>query len=276
MPEPINPEKEKRIEVLRIEDFAKEIGLEPDEQGRFTFLPEHNELAFRYAENFTRERNTQGIVIDGVASPGVIASLLHGAHPAEGYLLSFNKDTGESNRIKILEPLPQKEGFGPDYLNWHKEEKEEYTLVEFNLSSNFNLEDLSKVIPPEINPTKPVLISGRGPLYLTHTIAAAYRHYKGVPAVGFYQPASKFGPAKTEIGISHSDEYPLGMNFGAPEEIGKAKEIYKEKMENKIKNLMEKIREVGIEYFDVQGDYLKIRTKDGKNYSILIKNIIEE
>jgi hypothetical protein len=276
MPEPINPEKEKRIEVLRIEDFAKEIGLEPDEQGRFTFLPEHNELAFRYAENFTRERNAQGIVIDGVASPGVIASLLHGAHPAEGYLLSFNKDTGESNRIKILEPLPQKEGFGPDYLNWHKEEKEEYTLVEFNLSSNFNLEDLSKVIPPEINPTKPVLISGRGPLYLTHTIAAAYRHYKGVPAVGFYQPASKFGPAKAEIGISHSDEYPLGMNFGTPEEIGKAKETYKEKMENKIKNLMGKIKEVGIEYFDVQGDYLKIKTKDGKNYLILIKNIIED
>ncbi len=274
MPELINPEKEK-TEILRVEDFAKEIGLEPDEQGRFTFLPEHNELAFRYAENFVRERNARGIVIDGVASPGVIASLLHGAHPAEGYLLSFNKETGESNRIKILEPIPKGEGLGPDYLNWHKEEKEEYTLIEFNLSSNFNSEDLSKVIPPDINPKKPVLIPGRGPLYLTHTIAAAYRHYKGIPAVGFYQPASKFGPAKTEIGISHSDEYPLGMNFGEPEEIGRARERYKEETENKIKNLMKKIKEIGIECFDVQGDYLKIKTKDGKNYSVLIKNIIE-
>ena len=44
MPQEIK-EDETKIEKLSVNDFASEIGLEPNEQGRFTFGPEHNRLA---------------------------------------------------------------------------------------------------------------------------------------------------------------------------------------------------------------------------------------
>lgn len=270
---PLGNIEQEKIATLKVEDFAKEIGLEADEQGRYTFGPEHNILAFEYAEKFVKENNANAVEIDGVASPGVIASLLHGAHPAETYLVSFNPKTSEKNRIKILEPIPKEEEEGPGYLSWHKEEKDNYTLVEFNLSGNFNPEDLEEVIPPEVDPKKPVIISGRGPLYLTHTIASGYRHYRGMPAVGFYQPASKFGPAKGEIGISHSDEYPLGAVFENLEDIGKAKEKFLEEISKKgedIKKLIEEGTSI-----EINGDNFIIKGKDGKEYRILVKNIIE-
>lgn len=269
---PLGGTEKEKIVTLKIEDFAKEIGLEPNEQGRYTFGPEHNTLAFEYAEKFVKENNATAVEIDGVASPGVIASLLHGAHPAEGYLVSFNPQTSEKNRIKILEPLPSKEGDGPEYLSWHKEEKENYNLVEFNLSGNFNPEDLSKVVPPEVNPEKPVIISGRGPLYLTHTIGAAYRHFKGTPAVAFYQPASKFGPAKGEIGISHSDDYPLGGVFESLEDIGKAREKFLEEIEEKLEQVRGFIKEGAS--IGVKGDVLTVESQDGKEYKILVRNVI--
>jgi len=256
-----------KIERLSINDFAQEIGLQPDAQGRFTFGPQHNRLAYEYAEKFTRDRHARGILIDGVASPGVIASLLHGAHPAEGYLIYAQKDA-EGNmtkaEIKILEPLPKDEGYGPEYLSWTKKETDEYTLIEFILSSDFKPEDLEKVIPPDVDPTKPVIISGRGPLYLTHTIAAGYRHYKGIPAVGFYQPAGKFGPAKTEIGISHSEEFPLGLNFGEPTEIGSAKQQYEKRIAENLAKIKEGIERGEVSSVEVRDKSLKITLKRGE------------
>jgi CRISPR-associated Csx3 family protein len=268
------------IEKLSINDFAREIGLQPDAQGRFTFGPEHVRLAYEYAEKFVREKHAQGIVIDGIASPAVIASLLHGAHPAEGYLTYVYKDK-EGNtiksEIKILEPVPEGEGRGPEGFTWSKKETPDYTLVEFALSGEFKPEDLDKVIPPDVNPTKPVIISGRGPLYLTHTIAAAYRHYKGVPAVGFYQPASKFGPAKTEIGISHSDEYPLGLNFGEPAEIGSAKEEYEKRIAANLAEIKKGIenREVSLVEIDSKSKRIKITLKNGETHTIFVRDVMK-
>ncbi len=274
---PLIVDREPKIEVLSISDFAREIGLEPDDQGRFTFGPENVSLAYEYGERFSREKKAEGIVIDGAASPGVIAALLHGAHPAEGYLFAVRKkdEKGEmvKDKVKILEPLPNGEGQGPEGFTWTKKEASDYTLVEFALSGEFNVDDLKKVIPPEVDPSKPVIISGRGPLYLTHTIAAAYRHYKGLPAVLFYQPASKFGPAKTEVGISHSEDYPLGLNFGEPEDINQAKEKYKEKIEQYSEALSQnKIKGVEI----VRDGILRFNLENGESYLVFIKHIEKE
>jgi hypothetical protein len=266
------------IEILSINDFAREIGLQPDAQGRFTFGPEHVRLAYEYAEKFVREKHAQGIVIDGIASPAVIASLLHGAHPAEGYLTYVYKDKeGKTIRseIKILEPLPKGEGRGPEGFTWSKKETPDYTLVEFAFSGEFKAEDLDKVIPPDVNPTKPVIISGRGPLYLTHTIAAAYRHYKGVPAVGFYQPASKFGPAKTEIGISHSEEYPLGLNFGEPAEIGSAKEEYEKRIAANLTEIEKGIKNGEVSLVEIGSKRIKITLKNGETYTIFVRDVMK-
>lgn len=285
MPEKFTPEtrvsqeaEELKIEKLSINDFAREIGLQPDTQGRFTFGPEHVYLAYEYAEKFARERHAEAIVIDGVASPSVIASLLHGAHPAEGYLTYVQKDAEGKmvkGEIKVLEPLPEGEGRGPEGFTWSKKETPDYTLVEFALGGDFKIEDLDKVIPPEVDPSKPVLISGRGPLYLTQTIAAAYRHYKGTPAVGFYQPASKFGPAKTEIGISHSEEFPLGLNFGEPTEIGSAKEQYEKRIVENLTIVKKAIENGIISLVEVSGRTIKITLDNGASYTISVLEVIK-
>ena len=272
-------ESEPKIEKLFVNSFASEIGLEPDAQGRYTFGPEHDRLAYEYAEKFARDKKAEGIVVDGVASPGVIASFLHGAHPAEGYLTYMQKDAeGKMSKgeTKILEPLPEGEGRGPEGFIWVKKETPDYTLVEFALEGDFKVEDLDKVIPPEVDPTKPVIISGRGPLYLTHTIAAGYRHYKGVPGVGFYQPASKFGPAKTEIGISHKEDLPLGLNFGEPTEIGAAKKQYEEKITKNLAELKEKIEKGKISTIEVNGKKMKVTLENDESYTISVREIIKD
>jgi len=271
-------EGEPKIEKLSVNDFARESGLQPDAQGRYTFGPEHDRLAYEYAEKFARDKKAEGIVIDGVASPGVIASLLHGAHPAEGYLTYMQKDAeGKMTKgeTKVLEPLPESEGRGPEGFTWAKKETPDYTLVEFALGGDFKIEDLDKVIPPEVDPTKPVIVSGRGPLYLTHTIAAGYRHYKGIPGVGFYQPASKFGPAKTEIGISHEEELPLGLNFGEPTEIGAAKERHEKRIAENLTGLKEGIEGGKVSSIEVSGKTMKVTLESGESYTVTAREVMK-
>ncbi len=279
VPQEVKKEGEPKIEKLSVNDFACAIGLQPNAQGRYDFRPEHNRSAYEYAEKFARDKKAEGIVIDGVASPGVIASLLHGAHPAEGYLTYMQKDAeGKMTKgeVKILEPLPEGEGRGPEGFTWAKKETPDYTLVEFALGGDFKIGDLDKVIPPEVDPTKPVIISGRGPLYLTHTIAAGYRHYKGIPAVGFYQPASKFGPAKTEIGISHDEELPLGLNFGEPTEIGVAKKQHEERIAERLTILKEGIETGKVSSIEVSDKKVEVTFKNGEKYTIFVSEVRKE
>ncbi|MDD4606940.1 MAG: CRISPR-associated protein Csx3 [Patescibacteria group bacterium] len=278
IPRKEDSETKPKIEKLSINAFASEIGLQPDAQGRITFGPEHDRLAYEYAEKFARDNKAEKIIIDGVASPGVIASLLHGAHPAEGYVTYIQRGAEGNtikNETKILEPLPEGEGRGPEGFTWVTNETDEYTFVEFALGGDFKVEDLDKIIPPEVNPVKPVIISGRGPIYLTHTIAAGYRHYKGIPAVGFYQPASKFGPAKTEIGISHDEEIPLGLNFGEPTEIKSAKEQYERRIAENLTDLKKGIEVGGISSVEVNGKDVKIVLADGESYTISVREVIK-
>lgn len=273
-----NPDEAQILEpkraILKIEEFANEIGLKPDEQGRYKFGPEHVELAYEYAEAITRREKAEEVVVDGIASPSVIASLLHGAHPARGYVIYAQKKpdgTTSTTEVEILEPIPQGDGAGPEGFHWAVKEEDEYTLVEFFFDGSLEVGHLPKVVPPEINSTKPVIISGRGPTWLTQTVAAAYRHYRGVPAVGFYQPASKFGPARTEIGISHSPDIPLGLNFGEPAEIGLAKIEYEKEIASTLAELEANIKTHGLSGVEVSGKAL-ILTTGGRTYSIYIKS----
>ena len=246
--------------TISVNEFAKELGLEPNEQGRLTFTSEHVDPAYDYGQRFNKEGR---VVVDGVASPAVLASLMHGAHPAEAHVPYQGKE------IQILEPMPKGEGSGP--LEWSATKTEDYTLVEFSIpGGSFEMEDLSKVIPPEVDPDKPVFLSGRGPGALTHSIAAGYRHFKGVPAVGFYQPESRFGPARTEIGISHDESYPLGLTFGEPSEVGSAQEKHKAEIVENLGNMKGKLEELGLEV-DVEETNLTIKFEDGNSFALRVK-----
>jgi len=244
--------------AINTEDFARSCGIEPNPEGRFIFGSQHIEPAYYYAQNLKKEGGK--IRINGIASPAVTASLIHGAHPAEAYL-SF-QSAGQESEVKVLELVPQGEGAGP--MTWNVTSNDEFTLVEFVVNGGILAkEDLPKVVPPEIPTDKPVIISGRGPIVLTQTIAAAYRHYKDMPAVAFYQPASGERPALTQIGISHNVNYPLGLSFGEPSEIGLAQEKHFAKIEKDLEMVSEVLGRSGIES-EVSGTTISILLPQGE------------
>lgn len=253
VPPPVNRASELPPSRVSVEQFARRIGLQPDAASRFTFTSEHVAGAYDFGQQFNREGS---VLIDGIASPAVIASLIHGAHPAEA-LVPY-----QGKQIKILEPIPQDKGAGP--LAWQVSKTDQYTLVEFQIpGGTFDLNSLETVIPPDVDPSKPVIISGRGPLALTQTIGAGYRHYKGVPAVGFYQPKSQNGPAKTEIGISHDQQFPLGLGFGEPSEIGLAKKKHVAQIVENLGRVSKGLGEYGVGA-KVDGTNITISFPDGE------------
>jgi len=47
-------------------------------------------------------------------------------------------------------------------IEFKVEEKDEYSIVSFELSSVITPEELTSLEPPKVNPTKGVILSGRG------------------------------------------------------------------------------------------------------------------
>lgn len=45
-------------------------------------------------------------------------------------------------------------------------EEKEFTLISFEMSDILSPEDLATITPPEVNETKGVVLSGRGPIWL--------------------------------------------------------------------------------------------------------------
>lgn len=82
-------------------------------------------------------------------------------------------------------------------------EKDEYTIVHFELEENIVPENLRDLIPPKVNPTKGVILSGRGPIwlycYLTH-------YYHPTKFIATYDP--RLGGAV--IIESHYQNYKVG------------------------------------------------------------------
>lgn len=253
------PEKSefvKPITAINTLDFARSVGIEPNSESRYIFGPEHIEPAYYYAQNLKKEGR---IKIDGIASPAVIASLIHGAHPAEAFVSFQTGD--ESSDIKIYEPIPEGEGKGP--MTWKVTKNPDYTLVEFVIKGGIlKLDDISNVIPPEIETDRPVIISGRGPVALTQTIAASYCHYKDMPAVAFYQPAVGDRSAQTQVGITHDVNYPMGLSFGEPAEIGSAQEKHFAKIISDLEKVSAVLAEKGIDS-SVSGTSILVSLPDG-------------
>ena len=81
-------------------------------------------------------------------------------------------------------------------------EKEKFTIVHFELEGNITPEMLQELQPPEVDGTKGVVISGRGPIwlycYLTH-------HYHPTKFVATFDP--RIGAVIVE---SHNPDYKVG------------------------------------------------------------------
>jgi CRISPR-associated protein Csx3 len=104
---------------------------------------------------------------------------------------------GLPQRVRYFDPkvggyvaLPDVEpsGEGSQVLDWRVEDRDDYTLVEYVIPRQiFPVGNLPLVIPPAVPTHKGVVLSGKGPWWLTGTICRAY-HRAGVRWVAVFTP----------------------------------------------------------------------------------------
>jgi len=104
---------------------------------------------------------------------------------------------GLPQRVRYYDPkvgsyvaLPEVEpsGESSQVLDWRVEDRDVHTFVEFVIPRQiFDVKNLPLVIPPAVNPAKGVVLSGKGPWWLTGTICRAY-HRAGARWVAVFTP----------------------------------------------------------------------------------------
>jgi CRISPR-associated protein Csx3 len=104
---------------------------------------------------------------------------------------------GLPQRVRYYDPkvggyvaLPDVElqGEGSQVLQWRLENRDDYSFVEFVIPRQiFPIGNLPWVIPPAVPTRKGVVLSGKGPWWLTGTICRAY-HRAGVRWVAVFTP----------------------------------------------------------------------------------------
>lgn len=137
-----------------------------------------------------------------------------------------------SARVRYYDPkLPQgyiplneiePDGEGSHVLHWQTAERDDHTLVEFVVPDQiFNAQDLPLVIPPSVNPDKGVIISGKGPWWLTGTIARAYAYHSQAHYVAIFTPqeATRTDEDGTTWKKHHSDQAPAVVVASRDREI---------------------------------------------------------
>ena len=70
-------------------------------------------------------------------------------------------------------------------ITFKTKEKENYTLIHFELRDNILPEILKKVKPPKVDGTKGVVLSGRGPIWLYCYLV---HHYHPTKFIATYDP----------------------------------------------------------------------------------------
>lgn len=79
-------------------------------------------------------------------------------------------------------------GEGSQVLDWRVEDRDGHTFLEFVIPRQiFDVAKLPLVIPPAVPTHKGVVLSGKGPWWLTGTICRAY-HRAGVAWVAVFTP----------------------------------------------------------------------------------------
>jgi len=81
-------------------------------------------------------------------------------------------------------------------------EKEEFTIVHFELEENITPEILQELKPPKVDGTKGVVLSGRGPIWL---YCFLLHHYHPTKFIATFDP--RIGAVIVE---SHSQEHTIG------------------------------------------------------------------
>lgn len=137
-------------------------------------------------------------VLDGPAPAFISTAFAHGLHPQ---LVSLNDP--RIGHVGVQRMRPDGDGEGPN-LRWRTADTPEFTLVEYEIEGGvFDVKNLPQVTPPAVGDGKGVVVSGRGPNWLTTSVAMAY--HGNARWVGLWQP----GQGAT-VAISHDPNVSLG------------------------------------------------------------------
>jgi len=103
----------------------------------------------------------------------------------------FDPKVGSYVALPDVEPQGT-QGKGSQVLNWRVEERDDCTFVEFVIPGQiFDVAKLPLVVPPAVTQSKGVVLSGKGPWWLTGAIARAYAHFVSWVAVFTPQESSR-------------------------------------------------------------------------------------
>lgn len=138
-----------------------------------------------------------GYVLDGPAPAWLGVVFVHGLHPQAAYL-----NDPRLGPVLITGRKPEGKGQGKN-LTFKTVELDELTLVEFEVVGGvFDVADLSDVVPPAVNTKKGVILSGRGPNWLSAKLALSYHLCRWV---ALWQPGSG-----ATVAMSHYPSRRLG------------------------------------------------------------------
>lgn len=140
-------------------------------------------------------------IVDGPSPAWLTLAVVHGGHP--GFASMNDPRLGA---VPVGCQIPSGNGSGKN-LSFTVTEKGDYILFNFEIEGGvFDATDLADVVPPQVPPVpqgKTLVISGRGPNWLTVSLAMAYHAL--VPAVACFQP----GVGAT-VAMTHSPAVKLG------------------------------------------------------------------
>lgn len=192
-------------EIVNIIELGKSIGMEEKEQklpnGRtvkcLAWDKENLIKAVEAVKHFSAEGKK--VVFDGPAPAWLVTALSHAVHPCQTslHVAQINQDVDIVN-------APHGEPNEEAEVNFKVTENDGAVLIEFDLADPvYDENNLPKLVVPKIAQGKAVYISGRGPNYISTSIAEAYSHTNS--SVSLFQPGVGYTCA-----ITHSRKKSLG------------------------------------------------------------------
>ena len=202
-------EKEKDVETINTKELAEKLGIQPQKRtlgnGRVVEQIVWNQEYLLKAVQEIKHLSSEGkpVRIDGPAPAWLVSAFTHAVHPSpvSVYVPQIRKDVPVGG-LKHGEPNPEGE------VKFKVTEKGDSVLVEYEMDlpegiDTYDENNLSKVVVPEVTQGKAVYISGKGPNYLTVSIAESYAHTNS--SVSLNQPGTGY-----TCSITHSRAKKLG------------------------------------------------------------------
>lgn len=214
-------EREEKMATINLNSLAEQIGVvsvdrEITDRGTgqkklvksFNWSASDLPAACKAAGEYATEPE---VVLDGGAPAFLYSALVHAVHPAPVYTADPKVDGG-----KLFIPDLPMDGAGNDILNWTVEEREDHTFVEFAIPGDiFDEDDLVKIILPAVCPTKGLVISGKGPIYIHATITRSYCHKVRWTATFAPQMAKEAGMARPAVVTTRHHKTAPASNYVA-------------------------------------------------------------